>query len=82
MVLCHAIYIWFSAMSAILEYSGLKWIENWSNTMIDELHLRLEAPSMDLGQTNLYRGQIQAARRVAEDAKRAYGAGDIREIHG
>lgn len=69
-------------MSAILEYSGLKWIENWSNTMIEELHLRLEAPGMDLEQTNLYRGQIQCARRAMEDAKRAYLAGDIRVIDG
>lgn len=69
-------------MSAILDYSGLKWIENWSNSMIDELHLRLEAPGMDLDQTNLYRGQIQCARRAVEDARMAYGSQNSRVIDG
>lgn len=64
-------------MAVILEHNGLKWIENWSKKMVDELHLRLEAPGTDFDTTNLIRGQIQGVRRCVEDANRAHATGEM-----
>jgi hypothetical protein len=39
---------------------------------IEDLHLRLEAPGLDIDTTNLIRGQIQEVRCSMEDVLYAY----------
>lgn len=64
-----------------LEYSGLRYIEQYTKERIEELHLQLEAP-LDEESTNIVRGMVKEARNALQTAKRVFERGDNGLIHG
>lgn len=57
-----------------LHEDGYLWIVKHTKTMVEELHMRLEAP-VGVDETNMLRGRIIQARDFMADAKRAYETG-------
>lgn len=55
-----------------IEYATVKYVTNRAKMRIEDLHLRLEAPGLDVDTTNLIRGQIQEVRCSIEDVVYAY----------
>jgi hypothetical protein len=61
-----------------LPNDGYTWNRHWCEERIAELHVLLETPGMDKEATDLLRGQIQNARRLLEDSRKAAGITDGR----
>jgi hypothetical protein len=60
-----------------LHQEGYNWLVKYTQKMVEELHLRLEAPGLSADDTNLIRGDIRMCRRIEEDARRAYETGTM-----
>lgn len=64
-------------MAVQLHHDGLKWIEKYTENVIKELHLRLEAPHLDSTESDIIRGEIRRSRLILEDATDAVATGKM-----